>query len=276
MLVLLRNFIIILLAIYVSPLRGSAQELEEALGAAIRLKQAHVIRYYESCMETINSESTCRKQLEELHPREQAALAQIQESIGEMDIDELNASMSSCYSPSNDYLDLIVCWEGLALSIGEPLLNDNNDDLSASQTIDVSMLEAHIKGQLSCETAPEPIFTLLALEEMGMIDVSEKVSFDSISCFRIHGGLEIAGLNMQSVCAYSDDPLVRELHPSFLWRGQGTPPMLNIVFGTNANFATVSNWYLRNFGTEFLNRAIRSERTVFGDTSSVECSSWMR
>lgn len=137
-------------------------------------------------------------------------------------------------------------------------------------------LAYHIIQQLRCLQPPEPIFTFLALENLGKINRSEMLGYDSISCFRIHGGIEVEGLKFVSVCGYSEDSLVRDLFPDFLWRGPGTSPSQFISFGTEANFEISSKWYLEHLGRRFLNQAIETENTGLGDPTDISCSSWMR
>lgn len=137
-------------------------------------------------------------------------------------------------------------------------------------------LAYHIIQQLRCLQPPEPVFTFLALENLGKINRSEMLGYDSISCFRIHGGIEVEGLKFVSVCGYSEDSLVRDLFPDFLWRGPGTSPDQFISFGTKANFKISATWYLEHLGRRFLNQAIETENTRLGDPTDISCRSWMR
>lgn len=94
--------------------------------AATRLKQAHVVRYYERCLEQTRSDPTCRQELTALHPREQAALRSILLHAGRYDELEVSKASASCYDPAHDYLELIECWELLAakMAAGESIKTD--------------------------------------------------------------------------------------------------------------------------------------------------------
>ena len=91
-----------------------ADKLDEILGAAIALKQAHVMRSYEKCRSSGSSDIACRGELEALHPREISALARIAGKIGNVGESEISKAIANCYDPSHDYLDLIECWEQVA------------------------------------------------------------------------------------------------------------------------------------------------------------------
>lgn len=93
------------------PIASAQSDVEEA---AIRLKQAHVVRYYENCMDQIRSDTACRAELNALHPREKAALRKILINSKRYDERELSKASAACYNPAHDYLDLIECWELLA------------------------------------------------------------------------------------------------------------------------------------------------------------------
>lgn len=91
-----------------------AGELDELLGAAMRLKQAHVERSYEKCRSGGSSDAACRDELESLHPREISALARIVANMAKVSESEISKAMANCYDPSHDYRDLIECREQLA------------------------------------------------------------------------------------------------------------------------------------------------------------------
>lgn len=91
-----------------------AGELNELLDAAIRLRQAHVIRSYEKCRSSGTPDAACRDELESLHPREISALARIEDNIGSVSKGEISKATANCHDPSHDYRDLIECWEQLA------------------------------------------------------------------------------------------------------------------------------------------------------------------
>lgn len=106
-----------------SLISSAASAQSEVIDAAISLKQAHVVRYYESCMEQIQSDAKCRAELKALHPREKAALNKMLINSGRYDEFELSKASAACYDPGHDYLDLIECWELLAakMAAGEDI-----------------------------------------------------------------------------------------------------------------------------------------------------------
>ena len=71
--------------------------------AELGLKQAHVLRYYESCIAQNRSDMNCRTELGALHPRELASLKKISKSLSGYNEFEVSAASAACYSPTNDY-----------------------------------------------------------------------------------------------------------------------------------------------------------------------------
>ena len=98
---------------------SAAQSTSETLSAAVRLKQAHVMRSYEQCMDLGRSDSQCREELERLHPRETAALSRLAELGTSVPEEEISEAFSSCYSPNRNYEQLISCWEEEAEKLAE-------------------------------------------------------------------------------------------------------------------------------------------------------------
>lgn len=92
---------------------------EDVLGAAARLKQAHVEGFWAACQQHGASEASCRAKLQALHARELQALARIAEHLDDSNADALNRAFTDCYSPANTYSELITCWEELANHLGE-------------------------------------------------------------------------------------------------------------------------------------------------------------
>jgi len=134
--------------------------------------------------------------------------------------------------------------------------------------------EDAILDTLRCEKPPRPLPILEALERAGKIHASNMLGFDSISCFRIPDGIEIAGARFNSICAHEENQNIRAQRPDLLFRGPGTSPGQFLSFGTSMNDQALAKWYFENVGTLHLNEAINSEFTTLGDRSEVECSSW--
>lgn len=107
---------LILLSVWLSsgPTNASSETMENLIRASVELKKAHVLRYYDKCKSQNKSDEMCRKELEELHPREVAALTRIKGKASKYDQVELSGALAGCYDPSHDYKDLIECWERLA------------------------------------------------------------------------------------------------------------------------------------------------------------------
>lgn len=127
---------------------------------------------------------------------------------------------------------------------------------------------------LRCETPPSPLPILLALENASLISAADMLGFDSVSCFRIHNGIVIAGARFNSVCAHEENDAIRKKRPDILWRGPGTSPGQFISFGSSLDESVLARWYFDIIGTRHLNEAIDSEFTNLGDRSEVTCSSW--
>jgi hypothetical protein len=147
--------------------------------------------------------------------------------------------------------------------------------LVTASTVYADNLQEFILEQLTCQTSPKVRPILLQLEKASKIHSSEMLGIDSISCFRIHGGIEVRGMKFVSVCGYEDDERVRKKRPDLLWRGPGTSPGQFISFGTDAVFAPTQDWYFTNIGTKRLNQAIETEFTNMGDQTEITCSNWM-
>lgn len=129
-------------------------------------------------------------------------------------------------------------------------------------------------AQLRCEVPPSPLPILEALDGAGLIDPNADLGFDSLSCFLIEGGVEIAGLRLNSVCAHEEREEVRARRPDLLYRGPGTSPGQTLSFGTSADESATASWYAEVIGRRHLSEAISSDYTRVGDRTEVTCSSW--
>lgn len=140
---------------------------------------------------------------------------------------------------------------------------------SAQQTFADAVVE-----QLRCEVPPSPLPILEALAGAGLIDPRANLGFDSLSCFLIEGGIDVAGLRLNSVCAHEERDEIRAQRPDLLYRGPGTSPGQTLSFGTSANEPAVALWYAEVIGRRHLSEAISSEYTSVGDRTEITCSSW--
>lgn len=88
----------------------------EVIEAAVRLKKAHVERSFEECLAKGAPEDRCRKLLQLIHEREKKVLARLAPAMSDpsVNLDQLNAEMTACYSPNHNYTHLVDCWERLA------------------------------------------------------------------------------------------------------------------------------------------------------------------
>jgi len=137
-------------------------------------------------------------------------------------------------------------------------------------------IERFIIEQLSCVEAPRVLPILLILESLGKIKADERIGYDSVSCFRIHGGIRVNGITFQSICGFEDSEAIRNLRPDLLWRGPGTSPSRFISFGTPVDFKIAQKWYFQNIGRRYLNQAIRTDDTSMGDNTEIRCSNFFR
>lgn len=137
----------ILICCILFPLDSFAQNrFSEALEAATELKQKRVVRYYDNCLTDGFSDKKCRDKLKELHERELASLQVILDGAISYNEFALSGAMTSCYRPSSDYEDLIICWEALASKVkaGEDLNQEPPD-----QTVDFSRMAVELFSDLT-------------------------------------------------------------------------------------------------------------------------------
>lgn len=108
--------IILICIIFIISSEGLAAPQNETVNAAIELKKAHVMRSFETCMIRTQNENRCRQLLQLLHKREVENLNRLKPALTDTDVNQVqfNKEMNACYSPSNDYGDLINCRELLA------------------------------------------------------------------------------------------------------------------------------------------------------------------
>jgi len=256
----------------------SAQGTDDLLGAALRLNDAYGLRSYDQCIDNGLGELVCRSDLEALKGRGVAALSRLAEVGTTLHYHNFTEAFTTCFGYDRDFEQLVLCWEEAANELAIAANLSDSEAIDATEhPINVEDLAQHIIDQLACRETPTPLFAFLAMQRLGKISPSERVGFDSISCFRVHGGLEINGLLFTSICGFDESSLSRQLFPEFLWRGPGTSPGQFISLGTDANFANVASWYLQTLGSpNLLSQAVRSENTTFGDRTEVICSNGMR
>lgn len=96
------------------PQQGFGQGTVDAAAAADKLREGHVLRTFQTCKQKGESDDACKRELENLLKRDNAALARIAEQSDTSDKTELIIAAARCYDPSFDYEQLIECREAIA------------------------------------------------------------------------------------------------------------------------------------------------------------------
>lgn len=140
----------------------------------------------------------------------------------------------------------------------------------------LSKLDRMLIEELSCSSPPAATRILQELVALGRIDPSKNIGYDSLSCWKIDGGLQIRGMNFTSICAFEESEGTRAMYPDLYYRGPGTSPGQTLSLGTDAGADDLSDWYLALFGPKHVDSAIADgEWTTLGEASEVSCTSWM-
>ncbi|WP_417262829.1 hypothetical protein [Celeribacter sp.] len=139
----------------------------------------------------------------------------------------------------------------------------------------LSPLERMILEELSCDAPPQSLAILTELAEAQKIIPEVNIGYDSLSCWKLQGGLTVAGMPFDSICAYEEDPALHKAHPEFYYRGPGTSPGQHLSLGTSETADRLSDWYLATFGPDKVTYAINSEWTLLEDASEVSCSRFL-
>lgn len=141
----------------------------------------------------------------------------------------------------------------------------------------LSAFDRMVLEELSCARPPKPTGILQALVEAKKIDPANNIGFDSLSCWKIDGGITVAGMTFQSVCAFEEDEVIRSYNKDLYYRGPGTSPGQTISFGAAVGGDQLSDWYIEVFGPSKVSSAIsEGESTTLQEPSEVSCTSWMQ
>lgn len=141
----------------------------------------------------------------------------------------------------------------------------------------LSAFDRMVLEELSCARAPKPTGILRALVESQKIDPADNLGYDSMSCWKIDGGISVAGMTFQSVCAFEEDDTIRSLNEDLYYRGPGTSPGQRISFGASVSGDELSDWYIQVFGPSKVSSAIsEGVDTTLQEPSEVSCTSWMQ
>jgi hypothetical protein len=141
----------------------------------------------------------------------------------------------------------------------------------------LSAFDRMVLEELSCARAPKPTGILRALVEAQKIDPADNLGYDSMSCWKIDGGISVAGMTFQSVCAFEEDDAIRSFNEDLYYRGPGTSPGQRISFGASVSGDELSDWYIQVFGPSKVSSAIsEGVDTTLQEPSEVSCTSWMQ
>lgn len=141
----------------------------------------------------------------------------------------------------------------------------------------ISAFDRMIMEELSCEDPPRPTGILQTLVKAKKIDPSDNLGYDSMSCWKIKGGISFLGVNFNSVCAFEEDEFIRQYNKDLYYRAPGTSPGQFISFGTDISGDQLADWYVKIFGPARVSSAINEGVMTNLDTKSeVECNSWMQ
>lgn len=78
-------------------------------------------------------------------------------------------------------------------------------------------------------------------------------------------------MTVNSVCAHEKDDRIQNQRPDIFWRRPGMSPG-QLISGTSANDQGGARGYFDNVGNRHLNEATKSENTLIGDRTEVQCS----
>ena len=149
--------------------------------------------------------------------------------------------------------------------------------LLPSPVFAISAFDRMVLEELSCQRPPRPTGILQALVEANKIVPADNIGYDSISCWKIEGGIAVAGMTFQSVCAFEEDGDIQSFNPGLYYRGPGTSPGQRISFGAAASGDELSDWYISVFGPARVNSAIaEGDDTTLQEPSEVVCTGWMQ
>jgi hypothetical protein len=94
----------------------SPQENQEVMNAALRLKQAAVLRTLEDCKAKGGSVKSCNTLLELTHQREVKIIKRLKLAPTDpaVNMDEVGKEIAACSSPNYGYVETVECWSQLS------------------------------------------------------------------------------------------------------------------------------------------------------------------
>ncbi|MBW6416712.1 hypothetical protein [Celeribacter sp. PS-C1] len=142
-------------------------------------------------------------------------------------------------------------------------------------SVALSPLEREILEELSCEVSPMSLEILTELTEAKKIIPEDNIGYDSLSCWTLLGGLNVAGMRFDSICAYEEDPELQRAHPEFYYRGPGTSPGQHLSLGTSVSVTALVDWSRSIFGPGKVSSAISSDGSILEGLNDVTCSRFL-
>lgn len=104
---------------------------------------------------------------------------------------------------------------------------------------------------LSCQAYADPTPLLRAMLAEGLFAPQDRFEYSGYSCFELPDGLNLVGLNVNSVCGGVTDPAIAaenpDLYPSLADRPEG--PYQLVAFGSDVDYDSVLSWYIQTFGS---------------------------
>ena len=112
-----------------------------------------------------------------------------------------------------------------------------------------------ILEQLACRATPDPTGVVMALMQEGMILSEERIAYESINCFPLHGGTAIAGMPFQMICVSVNDAEADQLDVVYQ-RDPEYPGHPVISLGTDVDLSALKEWYAGQFGPDGVDDAV--------------------
>ena len=106
-----------------------------------------------------------------------------------------------------------------------------------------------ILEQLACRATPDPTGVVMALLQEGMIVPEERIAYESINCFPLHGATAIAGMPFQMICVSVSDAEADQLGVVYE-RDPEYPGHPVISLGTDVDLPALKEWYAAQFGPQ--------------------------
>ena len=119
-----------------------------------------------------------------------------------------------------------------------------------------SYIQGMLLRELVCDRAPEPTAVMLALLQENMIRYDERIAYESINCFPIHGGSAVAGMPFDMICASVTDAEAAQLEVVYE-QDPANPGYPMLALGTTAtDLNGLRAWYAEQFGPERVDQAV--------------------